>query len=44
MQDEIAEKHGFVLRSHKHELYGVCPDCQRKAKLAAARGASGRGN
>jgi Fur family ferric uptake transcriptional regulator len=44
MQDEIAEKHGFVLRSHKHELYGVCPDCQRKAKLATSRGVSGRGN
>ena len=32
LQDEIADKYGFVIRSHKHELYGVCPDCQRKAK------------
>jgi Fur family ferric uptake transcriptional regulator len=30
LQEEIASKHGFVVRSHKHELYGVCPDCQRK--------------
>ncbi len=30
LQEEIAAKHGFVVRSHKHELYGVCPDCQRK--------------
>ncbi len=30
LQDEIAKKHGFVVRSHKHELYGLCPDCQRK--------------
>ncbi|GAC1353550.1 MAG: hypothetical protein NVSMB47_06140 [Polyangiales bacterium] len=32
LQDEIATKYGFSIRSHKHELYGVCPDCQRKAK------------
>jgi Fur family ferric uptake transcriptional regulator len=30
LQEEIASKHGFIVRSHKHELYGVCPDCQRK--------------
>jgi Fur family ferric uptake transcriptional regulator len=30
LQDEIARKYGFVVRSHKHELYGVCPDCQHK--------------
>ncbi len=30
LQDEVAEKHGFVLRAHKHELYGVCPDCQKR--------------
>jgi Fur family transcriptional regulator, ferric uptake regulator len=32
LQDEIAAKHGFVVRWHKHEMYGVCPDCQRKAQ------------
>ena len=31
LQDEIAKKHGFEVRSHKHELYGVCPDCQKKS-------------
>jgi Fur family ferric uptake transcriptional regulator len=30
LQDAIAKKHGFVVTSHKHELYGVCPDCQAK--------------
>ena len=30
MQDEVAAKHGFTLRAHKHELYGVCPDCQKR--------------
>lgn len=28
LQDEIARAFGFELRSHKHEMYGVCPACQ----------------
>jgi len=32
LQETVAEKYGYELRSHKHEMYGVCPDCQRKAK------------
>jgi Fur family ferric uptake transcriptional regulator len=28
IQDEIAERHGFALRSHKLEMYGVCANCQ----------------
>jgi Fur family transcriptional regulator, ferric uptake regulator len=32
LQEAVAETHGFDLRSHKHELYGVCADCQRKVK------------
>jgi Fur family ferric uptake transcriptional regulator len=28
LQEKVARKHGFELRSHKHELYGVCPKCQ----------------
>lgn len=30
LQDAIAKRHGFVVTSHKHELYGVCPACQAK--------------
>lgn len=30
IQEEIGRKYGFDLRSHKHELYGVCPKCQAK--------------
>ena len=30
MQEQIAQEHGFLLRSHKHELYGVCVDCAPK--------------
>lgn len=36
LQERIAKKHGFVLRNHKHEMYGVCAECQG----AAGRGAS----
>jgi Fur family ferric uptake transcriptional regulator len=28
LQDEIATRYGFELRSHKHEMYGVCPKCR----------------
>ena len=27
-QDLIAARHGFTLSRHRHELYGVCPDCR----------------
>ena len=30
LQDEIAAMHGFVLKSHKMELYGKCADCRDK--------------
>lgn len=29
LQRRVAEQCGFVLESHKMELYGVCPDCQK---------------
>ena len=32
LQESLATSHGFVLRSHTHELYGVCADCQKKKK------------
>ena len=31
LQEEVATKYGFDLKSHKHEMYGVCPKCQAKA-------------
>jgi Fur family ferric uptake transcriptional regulator len=38
LQEEVAERHGFRLRTHKHEMYGVCPKCQRKKSPDARRG------
>jgi Fur family ferric uptake transcriptional regulator len=31
-QKRIAEAYGFELHSHRHELYGLCPRCRRKAR------------
>jgi len=32
MQQDIATQHGFALRHHRLELYGVCPTCQAAGK------------
>jgi Fur family ferric uptake transcriptional regulator len=32
LQEEVAKRYGFALRSHKHEMYGVCPKCRAKGK------------
>jgi Fur family ferric uptake transcriptional regulator len=37
LQDEVARAHGFDLRTHKHELYGVCAECQAKRKSSIGR-------
>lgn len=31
LQDAVAERHGFRLERHKHELYGVCRNCREDA-------------
>jgi Fur family ferric uptake transcriptional regulator len=28
LQEQAAQRHGFTLTRHRHELYGLCPDCQ----------------
>jgi Fur family ferric uptake transcriptional regulator len=30
LQDRVAKRYNFEVRAHKHELYGICADCQRK--------------
>jgi Fur family ferric uptake transcriptional regulator len=34
IQDRIANRHGFTLSRHRHELYGVCADCRAGRKAA----------
>ncbi len=29
-QDDIVKRYGFRLLRHRHELYGHCPDCQKR--------------
>ena len=31
-QDEIAARYGFRVLRHRHELYGHCPDCQKRMR------------
>jgi Fur family ferric uptake transcriptional regulator len=33
-QDEIGKRYGFRLLRHRHELYGHCPDCQKRDRAA----------
>jgi Fur family ferric uptake transcriptional regulator len=28
-QERVAERHGFELRRHRHELFGLCAECRR---------------
>jgi Fur family ferric uptake transcriptional regulator len=32
LQEAVAAQYGYVLRSHKHELYGTCPRCQARGE------------
>ena len=38
LQDKIAKRHGFLVRAHKHEMYGVCSDCQKPKAQRGPRG------
>ena len=35
-QDAIAQRYGFVVQSHKHEIYGLCPKCAAKIVVPPA--------
>lgn len=32
LQERVARKYGFSVRSHKHELYGTCARCQARGR------------
>ena len=34
LQDEIAEAYGFVIESHRHQMFGRCQKCTRSRKSA----------
>jgi len=35
LQEEIAARYGFAVTSHKHEMYGTCPECRAANHPAA---------
>ena len=37
LQEKIAARYGFLLKSHKHEMYGTCAECQAKITKSARR-------
>jgi Fur family ferric uptake transcriptional regulator len=41
LQEEMAEKYGFILQTHKLELYGCCKDTQHCGKAEGAKGTEG---
>lgn len=44
LQERIAARYGFVLKTHKHEMYGTCSECQQKLAARAAAAGTRRGN
>ena len=38
LQDAVARRYGFELKSHKHELYGLCRRCLRTGPPRGAKG------
>jgi Fur family ferric uptake transcriptional regulator len=32
LQDEVAERHGFILLSHSHQMRGICKRCRPRTK------------
>jgi Fur family transcriptional regulator, ferric uptake regulator len=34
LQDRLMKRHGFVPQSHRMNLYGICKECQKRAKTA----------
>ena len=42
LQEKIAKRYGFLVRAHKHEMYGLCTDCQKpKSARTAPRAPKG---
>jgi Fur family ferric uptake transcriptional regulator len=50
LQDDVAERYGFVLLSHTHQMRGICRGCRPREKArgggsgSAATGKAGDGN
>jgi len=38
LQDEVAERHGFVLLSHTHQMRGICRSCRPRRQSSDTAG------
>ena len=38
LQSAVAATHGFVVTSHRHEIYGMCPGCRSSSAAAGVSG------
>jgi len=36
LQDEVASQIGFAIEAHRHQIFGLCRDCQGRGVSAAA--------
>jgi Fur family ferric uptake transcriptional regulator len=43
LQDEVAERHGFVLLSHTHQMRGICRSCRPRRKSSETSGEEAAG-
>lgn len=43
LQDEICQRHGFVLLSHSHQLRGVCRQCRPRGSTSDSRSGTAAG-
>lgn len=37
LQEEVGQKHGFMLTGHRLDLYGLCRDCAKKTEINNVR-------
>ena len=44
LQDEVAERHGFVLLSHTHQMRGICRSCRPRRKSSEGASEEGTGS
>ena len=42
LQDDVAERYGFVLLSHTHQMRGICRSCRPRSKSRPGAAGSGR--
>lgn len=42
LQEQVAASFGYEIVSHRHEIYGICPDCRRRVEAPGGGRDKGR--